>query len=175
MRINLSTVKLEEYKLQNADITKDTGFAQKGYKSILRYDTWRQQMCILTETTTSSEDISNIQLSAGEWLEIDVLKDFVNSITHQGATHIYISGSTNDEYEIVDVSIDVIKKTVIKRTESDYFMAYRNYVAAINRDNRSTWNEYKVARDQEEKAEFDELQKFMDAKKVYEKLKHKFE
>jgi hypothetical protein len=170
MQINLDKTKLEEYKSQTVETIKSIGFSQKGYNSILRYDTWRQQKCLLSELTTDSEDIKDVTLNMDEWIDIIDLKEYVELIIAKGATHIFITGDSG-----YDINIDAIKKFNVKRDESEYYSAYESYVAAINQQNKSTWNNYKNDLEQDEKAEFKELQQFLDAKKVYEKLKHKFE
>ena len=175
MRINLSTEKLAEYKSQNANVIKDIGFAQKGYKSILRYDTWRQQMCTLSATKVSSEYVKDACFSAGAWIDISELKAYVDIIVANGATHIYMTGSYDDYDGVTEISIDATKEVDVNRSESEFYSAYDRYVESIDKENIKTWTAYKFDRDQAEKAEFDELQRFMDAKKVYENLKHKFE
>ena len=175
MRINLSTEKLTEYKSQNANVIKDVGFAQKGYTSILRYDTWRQQMCTLPKTKWVSEQVRDACFSAGEWIDVIDLKAYVDLIVANGATHIYMTGSYDDDDGLTEISIDATKKVEVNRSESEFYSAYEKYVKNIDQNNIKTWTAYKFDRDQVEKAEFDELQRFMDAKKVYENLKHKFE
>lgn len=174
MQINLTT-KLTEYKSKTAEDTKDLGFAQKGYQSILTYDSWRKQKCLMSDTVTHAEDINSVQLSAGISIEITELKEFLDFATSKDATRIYISGSTDDDNCVTSITIESYKSVNKKRDESSFYQGYEYYVNDVNQSNIKTWNSYKHELEEAEKAEFDELQKFMNAKKVYESLKSKFE
>lgn len=175
MQINLDKTQLTEYKSQTAKNIKTTGFAQKGYHSILRYDSWKEQKCMVSATRLAAEDVKDVALNACEWIDVIELKEYVDLIVSKGATHIFITGSTNDEDELTNINIDAIKRFYVNRDESEYYSVYENYVALLNLDNINTWSNYKHDLEQDEKAEYKELHQFLDAKKVYEKLKHKFE
>lgn len=176
MQVNLDKTKLQEYKSQTADNIKNTGFAQKGYNSILRYDTWREQKCLLSEFTHESETINEQIFSVEEWLDINELKTYVDSIVAKGATHVFLSGDVSEYHDtVLNVKIDAAKQCMVKRGEADFYNSYDCYVMTINHQNKIIWHNYKRQLEDDENAEFKELQQFIDAKKVYEKLKHKFE
>ena len=172
MQITLDT--LTEYKSQTADGIKDTGFAQKGYHSILRYDTWKEQKCILSKTKTDSESIKDVTFSTGEWIDLIDLKEYVDLIQARGATHIFVTENYNDE-DVTSINIDAIKRFTVWRDEDEFYTQYEAYVKNTNLDNLIIWGNYKRELEQAEKAEYNELQKFLDAKKIYESLKGKFE
>ena len=130
---------------------------------------------ILGDSRCVSEQVRDACFSAGEWIDVIDLKAYVDLIVANGATHIYMTGSYDDDDGLTEISIDATKKVEVNRSESEFYSAYEKYVKNIDQNNIKTWTAYKFDRDQVEKAEFDELQRFMDAKKVYENLKHKFE
>lgn len=120
------------------------GYKQDGYTSILRFDTWKTQMCTVS-TKTISEIVGERKINTDASVDIDELIELFTSMKAQGCESVdiyipYVSCEDEDDGEDRRVELTGSVEKTVDLCDADYLKLYASYVSQTNSINRATYN-----------------------------------
>lgn len=123
----------------------DRGYAQHGYGSILRLDTWKAQKCA-NHTMTCSERIDEVTVHIGGNVKVSRLRSFVEAMEAAEIEEVDVDASELSGSDCCEVygSLDLYATRTYESAKSDsmYLMEYYDYVVDVHRSNVEVWEAY---------------------------------
>lgn len=167
----MSVVELEEYlgKCIGMEEMMRTGYAQKGYESILRFDTWKDQKCAC-HTQICSERIDEVPIRVGGDVKVSRLRGFVEAMEAAGVEEVDVDASDLSGSDCCEVygSLTLHSTRTYEAPKSDivYKMEYYDYVRQLHARNVAVWEAYRKANGLDARA--------IEEKKMYLTLRAKY-
>lgn len=119
------------------------GYAQDGYQTILRFDTWKQKCT--THTKLKYERIKELEAYDSS-ISLEDLKTMIKQMEDNSINSANIDYCTDYDKDLYSLKLYISKQIELPYTDDDYLQSYANYVRDMHELNNKTYHDAVMAK-----------------------------